>query len=103
MEVGLVDPEVEVSFGESQLDLFESGPARLAALRLEVLWSGLVPVVEWSGFKCHRLVAVDGFGHGRTRCGRVIREDLVDLVEEARGLENPRPCLNCHRMERRSP
>jgi hypothetical protein len=88
---------------ESQLDLFDSRPARLAALRLEVLWSGLVPVVEWNGLKSHRLVAVDSFGHGRTRCGRMIRADLVDLVEEARALERPRPCLNCHRMERKNP
>lgn len=90
--------------GEIQLDLFlDKGAARLAALRVEVLWNGLVPVVEWNGRKSHRLVSVQTSGEGRTRCGRWIRANLLELVEEARGRSKPLPCLNCHRMEREAP
>lgn len=90
--------------GEIQLDLFrDRGAARLASLRLEILRSGLVPVVEWNGRKSHRLVSVDHSGEGRTRCGRWIRANLLELVEEARARSKPLPCLNCHRMEREAP
>ena len=100
--------EVQLELGFGRTTTFRPAPrteleVQLEALRLEVESGVEVPVVEWSGLKVHRLVLVDQGGEGITRCGRRILEDLVDLVGSARALSRPRPCLNCHRAERRSP
>lgn len=92
-----------MSVVEIQLDLDLHVFDRELFLRT-CLRNGLeVPVVEWTGEKVHRLVQLDEDGEGLTACGRRILEDVVDLVGCARSLSRPRPCLNCHRSERRNP
>lgn len=62
-----------------------------------------LPIVEPEGLKVHRVVFVGLFDEVRTRCGRIIDDDVLSLLAAARALSAPLPCLNCERSERRNP